>query len=297
GWSMVAFANDWGNVTRQQNGTSFFYFATEQFRYESEINKENTTWNGKYNNMHPADVNALSARLGWLPSFPQFSQNSIDIVKESREQGAKDEQEVIDDVVSKIKDGKIDWAIENPNDQRNFPRVFFNWRSNLLGDSGKGHEYFAKHLIGADNQVMTDAKNSWQPETVNVSDVPPEGKTDLLVSIDFRMTSSGLFSDIVFLQLPGMRSSTSAVQICIHLFILLMPLLHHHGKQRVIGMHSAKLLKYSLNWRKNICLLQKNCSCAHWRLIHPMKLPKFTEKFKTGEQAKWKPSQEKRCRI
>src|SRR5699024_12010641 len=52
GWSMVAFANDWGNVTRQQNGTSFFYFATEQFRYESEINKENTTWNGKYNNMH-----------------------------------------------------------------------------------------------------------------------------------------------------------------------------------------------------------------------------------------------------
>lgn len=197
GWSMVAFANDWGNVTRQQNGTSFFYFATEQFRYESEITKENTTWNGKYNNMHPADVNALSARLGWLPSFPQFSQNSIDIVKESREQGAKDEQEVIDDVVSKIKDGEIDWAIENPNDPRNFPRVFFNWRSNLLGDSGKGHEYFAKHLIGADNQVMTDAKNSWQPEDVNVTDVPPEGKTDLLVSIDFRMTSSGLFSDIV----------------------------------------------------------------------------------------------------
>src|SRR5699024_2433107 len=98
---------------------------------------------------------------------------------------------------SNIKYGKIDWAIENPNDQRNFPRVFFNCRSNLLGDSGKGHEYFAKHLIVADNQVMTDAKNYWQLDTVNVSAVPPEEKTDLLVSIDFRMTSSGLFSDIV----------------------------------------------------------------------------------------------------
>ncbi len=197
GWNMVSFAGDWGNVPRLQNGTSFFYFATEQFRYESEIDKKETPWNGKYHHMHPADANALSARLGWLPSFPQFTQNSIDLVKESRENGAQDEKEIIDDVVKKIKTGEIDWSIENPDDPRNFPRVFFNWRSNLLGDSGKGHEYFAKHLIGGDSQVMTDAKNSWQPEEVNVSDVPPEGKTDLFVSIDFRMTSSGLFSDIV----------------------------------------------------------------------------------------------------
>src|SRR5699024_8329723 len=115
----------------------------------------------------------------------------------SREQGAKDEQEDIDDAVTNIKDGKNDWAIENPNDQRNLPREDFNCSSNLICNIGKCHEYFAIHLLGADNQVMSDAKNSWQPETVNVSDVPPEGKTDLLVSIDFRMTSSGLFSDIV----------------------------------------------------------------------------------------------------
>ncbi|WP_026905820.1 nitrate reductase subunit alpha [Paucisalibacillus globulus] len=197
GWQQVAFAGDWGSATRLQNGTSFFYFATDQFRYEDEINKETTTWNGKYNNMHPADVNALAARLGWLPSFPQFTQNSIDLVKESKERGAKSPQEIVDDVVERIKTGEIEWAIENPDHPQNFPRLFFNWRSNLLGDSGKGHEYFAKHLIGADHAVLSDTSHSWQPEHVKVEGDAPEGKTDLFVSIDFRMTSSGLFSDIV----------------------------------------------------------------------------------------------------
>lgn len=198
GWGVVAFAKDWGVAPRHQNGTSFFYFATEQFRYEDEqLNLQNTSWSGKYNSMHPADVNALSARLGWLPSYPQFAQNSIDIVKESRANGASSKEEIIQDVVKKVKSGELDWAIENPNDPRTFPRVFFNWRSNLLGDSGKGHEYFARHLIGGEHQVMTEPENSWQPSDVNVSEKSPEGKTDLFVSIDFRMTSSGLFSDIV----------------------------------------------------------------------------------------------------
>ncbi|TRM12514.1 nitrate reductase subunit alpha [Lentibacillus cibarius] len=198
GWQQVAFAGDWQKPPRHQNGTSYFYFITDQFRYESlPDDAEKTDWGGKYNDMHPADLNALAARLGWLPSFPQFSQNSIDLVKESRDRGAQTEQEIIDDIVSQIKDNEIDWAIEHPDDPRNFPRVFFNWRSNLLGDSGKGHEFFVKHLVGGDNQVMAEPENSWQPETVNTDGEAPTGKADLLVSVDFRMTSSGLFSDIV----------------------------------------------------------------------------------------------------
>ncbi|WP_114353169.1 nitrate reductase subunit alpha [Saliterribacillus persicus] len=197
GWQTVAFAKDWGSPPRLQNGTSFFYFATDQYRYEekSEVTKNN--WGGKYSEMHPADVNALSARLGWLPSYPQFTQNSIDLVTEARKSGASSNQEIIDSVVEKVKKGEIDWSIENPDDPRNFPRVFFNWRSNLLGDSGKGHEYFVKHLIGGEDQVLADAELSWKPETVNVKENGAEGKADLFVSVDFRMTSSGLFSDIV----------------------------------------------------------------------------------------------------
>ncbi|PFO08380.1 nitrate reductase subunit alpha [Bacillus sp. AFS076308] len=196
GFSQIAFANDWVKSPRFMNGTSFFYFATEQFRYEYEKREEETEWGSQYSNMHPADFNALSARLGWLPSFPQLSQNSLDIVKEARTRH-KDDHAVIKDITKQLVEGKLDFAIENPNDPRNFPRVFFNWRSNLLGDSGKGHEYFVKHLIGSQDSVLGDPTNSWQPEHVNLSEKPPEGKTDLFVSMDFRMTSSGLFSDII----------------------------------------------------------------------------------------------------
>ncbi|OPA73330.1 nitrate reductase subunit alpha [Paenibacillus selenitireducens] len=198
GWQQVAFAGDWSKQARLQNGTSFFYFATEQFRYEAKEDRaEEPPWGGRYSKMHPADINAMAARLGWLPSFPQFSQNSLDLVREAREHGAKTDEEAAAYIAQQAAKDEIQWSIEHPNDPRNFPRVFFNWRSNLLGDSGKGHEYFAKHLIGADNHVLTDTTHSWQPEDVKTTAEPPEGKTDLFVSLDFRMTSSGLFSDIV----------------------------------------------------------------------------------------------------
>jgi nitrate reductase / nitrite oxidoreductase, alpha subunit len=198
GWQQIAFAGDWIKPPRLQNGTSFFYFATEQFRYEARVNEEQKpSWGERFNNMHPADVNALAVRLGWLPSFPQFNQNSIDVARQVREKGVSDDQEAIQEIARMVKEGELDFAVEHPNEPNNFPRVFFNWRSNLLGDSGKGHEYFAKYLIGADNQVLTDPSHSWRPETVKTDDVPPEGKTDLFISMDFRMTSTGLFSDIV----------------------------------------------------------------------------------------------------
>ncbi len=197
GFSQIAFANDWVKSPRFMNGTSFFYFATEQFRYEYPKDHGETKWGSKYSTIHPADFNAMSARLGWLPSFPQFSQNSLDVMREARERHSDNDEAIKADVAKQLSEGQLEWAIEHPNDPRNFPRVLFNWRSNLLGDSGKGHEYFVKHLIGADDSVLTDTEHSRQPETLHIDKTPPEGKTDLFVCMDFRMTSSGLFSDII----------------------------------------------------------------------------------------------------
>src|SRR5690606_20404361 len=115
---------------RFMDGTSFCYFATEQFRYEFQAEDEKNEWGSKYSNMHPADFNALSARLGWLPSFPQWTQNSLDVMKEARKRFKDDDQALIEDVAQQLANGKINYAIENPNDPRNFPKVFFNWRSN-----------------------------------------------------------------------------------------------------------------------------------------------------------------------
>jgi nitrate reductase / nitrite oxidoreductase, alpha subunit len=197
GWQQVAFAGDWLKPPRHMAGTSYFYFVTDQYRYEAKVNQEQLRWGGKFSKMHPADFNAMAARLGWLPSFPQFTQNSIDLMKEARDLGLDEADKISEHFAKQIKDGKIDFAIENPDDPKNFPRVFFNWRSNLLGDSGKGHEYFAKHLIGGEDTVLADEDTSWKPETINMADKPYEGKVDLFVSLDFRMTSTGLFSDIV----------------------------------------------------------------------------------------------------
>ncbi len=72
------------------------------------------------------------------------------------------------------------------------------WRANLLGSSAKGNEYFLRHLLGTDASLRaTEAGPAHRPKTVIWHDEAPEGKLDLLLSLDFRMTSTTLFSDVV----------------------------------------------------------------------------------------------------
>ena len=74
------------------------------------------------------------------------------------------------------------------------------WRSNLLGSSGKGHEYFLKHLLGTQHGVQgkdLGEEGALKPEEVVWRDEAPEGKLDLLVAIDFRMSTTCVYADIV----------------------------------------------------------------------------------------------------
>ena len=80
----------------------------------------------------------------------------------------------------------------------NWPRTLTLWRSNLLGSSAKGNEYFLKHLLGTHcNVLAAEGAEDVRPRDVTWRDEPPEGKLDLLLSADFRMTSTTLLSDIV----------------------------------------------------------------------------------------------------
>ena len=77
GWQTVAFALDWVRPPRHQSGTPFFYLATDQWRYE-RIQPEHLAsplGRGLLAGRHIADVNALGARLGWLPSYPSFDRS------------------------------------------------------------------------------------------------------------------------------------------------------------------------------------------------------------------------------
>ncbi|QSO45579.1 nitrate reductase subunit alpha [Alicyclobacillus mengziensis] len=199
GWSMVAFAGDWMRPPRLQNGTSYYYFMTDQHRYEDfHTETIGSPLGGRFHKMHPADMIAMATRLGWQPFYPQFRENTLELVQEAKEAGAETDEEIVSHVVERIKTGDVRFAVEEPDNPRNYPRVFINWRSNLLGASGKGHEYFVKHFMGADGHPLGNENTSWKPETVDVTNDVPDGKVDLFVNIDFRMSSSNaLYADIV----------------------------------------------------------------------------------------------------
>jgi nitrate reductase alpha subunit len=198
GWTALAFALDWNRPPRQMNSTSFFYNHTSQWRHErlavSEIlsplaDKE------KYRGSL-IDFNVRSERMGWLPSAPQLELNPIELTKQAAAAG----QEPVPYAIGRLKSGALRFAAQSPDDPRNFPRNLFVWRSNLLGSSGKGHEYFLKYLLGTSHGVQgkdLGIEGGEKPQEIEWKDKGAEGKLDLLVTLDFRMSTTCLYSDIV----------------------------------------------------------------------------------------------------
>ena len=130
------------------NGTSFFYFMSDQWRYEKVEMKELLSPladPAKFSGSQ-ADFNMQAIRMGWLPSAPQLNRNPLEIAKAAEAAGSTP----ADYVVSQLKNGALDFAYADPDAPENFPRNMFIWRSNFLGSSGKGHEYMPvsyTHLI------------------------------------------------------------------------------------------------------------------------------------------------------
>ena len=199
GWSTLAFGLDWMRPPRQHNGTSFYYFSTDHWRYESLNHKsfESPVFRGA-GLERVADCNILAARLGWLPSYPQFDRNPLEFCREAIRNGAATDEEIVSQAAEQLKSGSMKFAIEDPCSPENIPRVLFLWRANLLGASGKGHEYFLKHLLGLDNAVMSEEQEEARPLEMTYREADPDGKLDLLVTTEMRMSTSALYADVVF---------------------------------------------------------------------------------------------------
>ncbi|WP_127591812.1 nitrate reductase subunit alpha [Paenibacillus lautus] len=197
GWSTVAFAKDWQGPPRQQNATSFFYFATDQWKYE-EMGADSlkSPTGGEIRYQHPADYNVLAARLGWLPSYPQFNKNSLKFAEEAAQQGKTTHEEIVKHTLAQMISGETRFAAEDPDAPENYPRSLFVWRSNLISSSAKGQEYFMKHLLGASDSLLSTPNEEDKPEEMVWRD-NVEGKLDLLVALDFRMTSTPMYADVV----------------------------------------------------------------------------------------------------
>ena len=172
GWSQLAFGLDWSRPPRQMIQTAYWYLHTDQFRYDrfSSLGGKSTH-----------ELIAQSARMGWMPSYPTFDRNPLDLADDAKASGKPSAEYVVDE----LKAGRLNFACENPDTPENFPRILSVWRANLLGSSAKGNEYFLKHLLGTDSSLREDDVGA------------PTGKLDLLLSLDFRMTSTTIFSDVV----------------------------------------------------------------------------------------------------
>ncbi|MEN8179544.1 MAG: nitrate reductase subunit alpha [Pseudomonadota bacterium] len=199
GWAPIAFALDWHRPPRHMASTTYWYFHTDQWRYEKVAADDvlGSTAQAKYRGYQIADYNVVSQRLGWGPSAPHFNKNPLDIVKQAEAAGATDEAGVSSYLVEQLKSGDTAFASEDIDAEENFPRNLFVWRANLLGCSAKGHEYFLKHLVGAQNGVMQEGVEGKESKEIKWREKSPVGKLDLMVDINFRLNSTGAYSDII----------------------------------------------------------------------------------------------------
>ena len=194
GFQHMAFALDWVRPPRHMNQTAYWYVNTSQYRYDTFSTDDVGAGTGAFEGRSMMDVLAQAVRLGWVPSYPQFDRSSLALADEAAEAGS----EVKEYVVEQLKEGALRFAVEDPEAEQNWPRVLTLWRANLFGSSAKGNEYFLKHLLGTSNAVRAEeAPADKRPRDVVWPEVAPEGKLDLLMTIDFRMTSSTLLSDVV----------------------------------------------------------------------------------------------------
>ncbi len=195
GWISLANALDWTRPPRTMIGTAYWYMHTDQWRFDGYRADAlaSPLAEGHLAGMHTADTIAQSARLGWMPFYPQFDRNPLDLADEAV---AAQPDAPVDHVVSSLTDGSLKFGIEDVDAPQNWPRTLVLWRANLLGSSSKGNEYFLKHLLGTHSNLMA-AESDLRPREVAWRDEIPQGKLDLLVSADFRMTSTTLLSDVV----------------------------------------------------------------------------------------------------
>jgi nitrate reductase / nitrite oxidoreductase, alpha subunit len=196
-WKTIMSGGDWQAAARLQQGPIWHYINSDQWRYDGNQAEYNSIpSDSKLGKMHSADFTVMSVRNGWMPFYPQYNKSNLDIVKDARNAGAKDDDAVKKYVVDKLKSKELTYSVADPDAEINFPRVWFIWRGNALMSSAKGHEYMLDHYLGTHTNKIADEVAKDQVSEIEWRDAP-KGKMDLVIDINFRMDTSALYSDIV----------------------------------------------------------------------------------------------------
>ena len=199
-WASIALAKDWYPPSRLQNAPSWHYVHSDQWRYEKDFtdyhtvpqHDEETTAQG-----HTMNMQVRAVRQGWLPFYPQFPENPMDVVKNARAAGAETTDDIAAWVAERLKNKDMQFSVEDPDAEANWPRLWFIWRGNALMSSAKGHEYFLRHYLGTHDNARGQDLAQDSVKEVAWHEHAPQGKMDLVVDLNFRMDTSALYSDVV----------------------------------------------------------------------------------------------------
>ena len=93
GLTNIANALDWSRPPRHMIGTGFWYMHTDQFRQDAYSTDylQSPLAKGELRDVHTADVVARSARMGWMPFYPQFPENSLELADKAEQAVARGE--------------------------------------------------------------------------------------------------------------------------------------------------------------------------------------------------------------
>ncbi len=197
-WASIAFGTDWGMAPRHQNTPSFHYVHSDQWRYERGYRDyDSLPDNHPDLHDHTIDHQARAVRQGWLPFFPQFKENPIEVVRKARRAGAETDEEITSYIVDRLKSRDLEFAIDDPDAPESWPRTWFIWRGNAIGTSAKGHEFFMRHYLGTHSTAIAAEPDDHGVAEVKVREDAPIGKMDLVVDLNFRMDTTALYSDLV----------------------------------------------------------------------------------------------------
>ncbi len=195
GWGSFTFALDWARPPRQMISTGWYYMTTDQWRYDGAPASAmaNPIKSSHLDGKQLVDTLVESVQRGWMPCYPTFSKGSTQLGREAAEAGMAPAEYVSQE----LREGRLQFAIEDPDAHHNVPKILANWRTNLLGSSAKGTEFFLRHMLGTGNEVNAEElEEGNRPASVNWREAHP-GKLDLMWVADFRNTSTTLHSDVV----------------------------------------------------------------------------------------------------
>jgi nitrate reductase alpha subunit len=194
GFQHLAFALDWHRPPRHMNQTAYWYVNTSQYRYDTFTADDLDAGTGVFAGKGVMDLLAQSVRLGWTPSYPTFNRSSLALADEAKAAGL----EPAAYVVEQLRHGRTEVRGRRPGGAGEPPARPEPVALQPAGVQRQGQRVLpqapARHRPrGHRRQAPPDQR----PAGIEWPEDAAEAKLDLLTTIDFRMTSSTLFSDVV----------------------------------------------------------------------------------------------------